>query len=611
MERGRKRKAAAELGDDGGASKRQRLPDANETPQTVNQIGLQLVEQMKNGKDKSGRSISQLFLTLPDKRELPDYHQVIKLPIAIDTIENKLRRYEYPTLTTVESDVKRMIANAKLYNDEKSEVYGDAERMRKLLSNFMLKHNPAYRDPEYVAFPTPIPDDGGADGLSNYTGKTFQQAQEHLIEDLIDYTDDEGLQIFSPFVNMPPRELTDYYRLIKRPISLNYVKKRTRGQHGRGAATMMTDYKNWDAFEEDVSYIWRNAREYNEDGSDMFNLAGEFEEHFKRRLAQIKEQVEEPQMPKIKLNAPRPKPVLHLGGPKASPTPVASSGVTVDNEALARQKRLVQAGVNGQQTPNPSGLAATLPLHGPGLKFLHWHRKATSSPVAAAEPVKTEKSVAPSPGPSNVRPPSAAPELKPTPAAMMPPPSTVRPPSGSPHPAQPMPVATAAAVPPPATTSHASLHPSVPPTFLDYFSRTKPVADALLPTLTIMTHPQLTILKPFRLDIPASPAYTQQSCTINLPSTHYYLQILPQVSPQLSSGRQYKLFVTVNGVRLMPSAAREMVNGDLNPTGRKQVYEAALNSGVNRIEVEVVAVSGRAGPLEVEKLSIFANLMRA
>lgn len=133
-----------------------------------------------------------------------------------------------------------MIANAKLYNDEKSEVYGDAERMRKLLSNFMLKHNPAYRDPEYVAFPTPIPDDGGADGLSSatpaprtreasekpkttikltartprerttpidarvvttdgpsanggadYTGKTFQQAQEHLIEDLIDYTDDE------------------------------------------------------------------------------------------------------------------------------------------------------------------------------------------------------------------------------------------------------------------------------------------------------------------------------------------------------------------------------------------------------------------------------------
>lgn len=323
-------------------------------------------------------------------------------------------------------------------------------------------------------------------------------------------------------------------------------------------------------------------------------------------------------MPKIKLNAPRPKPVLHLGGPKASPTPVASSGVTVDNEALARQKRLVQAGVNGQQTPQPQRPSSNLAPSRSGSQVPTLavndkppSRKATSSPVAAAEPVKTEKSVAPSPGPSNVRPPSAAPELKPTPAAMMPPPSTVRPPSGSPHPAQPMPVATAAAVPPPATTSHASLHPSVPPTFLDYFSRTKPVADALLPTLTIMTHPQLTILKPFRLDIPASPAYTQQSCTINLPSTHYYLQILPQVSPQLSSGRQYKLFVTVNGVRLMPSAAREMVNGDLNPTGRKQVYEAALNSGVNRIEVEVVAVSGRAGPLEVEKLSIFANLMRA
>ena len=26
-----------------------------------------------------------------------------------------------------------------------------------------------------------------------------------------------------------------------------------------------------------MSFIWRNAKEYNEDGSDMFNLATEFE----------------------------------------------------------------------------------------------------------------------------------------------------------------------------------------------------------------------------------------------------------------------------------------------------------------------------------------------
>jgi hypothetical protein len=43
---------------------------------------------------------------------------------------------------------------------------------------------------------------------------------------------------------------------------------------------------------------------------------------------------------------------------------------------------------------------------------------------------------------------------------------------------------------------------------------------------------------------------------------------------------------------------------------RKQVYDTALSPGVNRIEVEVVAVSGRTGALEVEKLMVFANLLK-
>lgn len=60
-------------------------------------------------------------------------------------------------------------------------------------------------------------------------------------------------------------------------MSLSGVKKRTIGKHGREAATGITDFKTWDSFEQEVSFIWKNARAYNEDGSDMYNLAGEFE----------------------------------------------------------------------------------------------------------------------------------------------------------------------------------------------------------------------------------------------------------------------------------------------------------------------------------------------
>ena len=129
-----------------------------------------------------------------------------------------------------------MVSNAKQYNDDKSTVYQDAERIRKALSNFMTKHNPAYKDPNYVAVPTPIPghnDDATASSApstrepseqprkitislkanrdrkssaappaasspaqiqddsdpTDFTGKTFQQAQEHIINGLISYTD--------------------------------------------------------------------------------------------------------------------------------------------------------------------------------------------------------------------------------------------------------------------------------------------------------------------------------------------------------------------------------------------------------------------------------------
>ena len=50
-----------------------------------------------------------------------------------------------------------MITNAKAFNERTSEIFADAERIRKALSNFMPKHNPAYRDANYVAFPTPLP----------------------------------------------------------------------------------------------------------------------------------------------------------------------------------------------------------------------------------------------------------------------------------------------------------------------------------------------------------------------------------------------------------------------------------------------------------------------
>jgi hypothetical protein len=102
-----------------------------------------------------------MFLTLPPRDELPDYYEFTKLPIAIDNIEDKIHDGGYSSITEIESDFKRMVQNAKDYNATGSEIFEDAERIRKLVYNYMKTHNPAYTEnPNYASFPTPIPKPG-------------------------------------------------------------------------------------------------------------------------------------------------------------------------------------------------------------------------------------------------------------------------------------------------------------------------------------------------------------------------------------------------------------------------------------------------------------------
>lgn len=114
------------------------------------------------------------------------------------------------------------------------------------------------------------------------------------------------------------------------------------------------------------------------------------------------------------------------------------------------------------------------------------------------------------------------------------------------------------------------------------------------------------------MDLPPSPAMAQQSITINLPHTHYYLQIKPTISAAMME-RQHKLFVTSGTHRLvaMPQVPGQPLDH------RNPLFEARLLPGVNRIELELIAALPRGAPkplngqdVELEKITIFANLLR-
>ncbi|KZM18563.1 uncharacterized protein EKO05_0002340 [Ascochyta rabiei] len=715
MESASKRKAGNAALSPGEArpAKRQKAPSAGgETAESTTDMGLKFLDSLKQAKDKTGRPIAVHFMTLPDKNDLPDYYEFTKLPLALDTIEGKLTNGEYTSLAQVESDCKRLVNNAKAYNDKKSIIYEDAERLRKTASNWMVKHNPAYRDGSYVAVATPIPGEEHAPpgrptpriastpraaatptpvstiaterprraaalaqpetpvpsklrqsasaapeprssttrGASNLS---FQHAQEQIIQEVIDHTDPGGdLNIFQPFVNLPTRALKDYYQLIKDPMSLSAIKKKVQGVVGRDAPTGHTLFKSWDAFENAMSLVWKNARIYNEDGSELYNLSLELEEIFNKKLAAMKAKVDEPPQPKLKLNmsgaAPTPAPKQQLklklrqSPGSGSNTPAtrdsATPGVIVDNEALLRQQRHVNDSMGGRRS-RPSDIATTPVASNPFSGARGSSANVVPIPVAqiktagspsAANGVKQDVQ---SPALSAIRPGSNAPDSQrpsitaQTPLPVMAPPHSIsRPTSGSPHPnglySQQNGLSTPSFQPP----TH-YVPPSIPRTDVFRKMPLKSISEALIPRLTLNTHPALNLPHPWTMTIPASKTKTHHSATVVVSPTHSYLQITPKV-PIAVTNRLYRLFVLVNGnktfeVNRIPVTAG--INGGAEGAGfeggkkkGEPVFEAKLIGGVNRIEVEIVAekeendgetVSGKDA-VEIEKCTVFLNLAR-
>ena len=73
--------------------------------------------------------------------------------------------------------------------------------------------------------------------------------------------------------------MKDYYAVIQDPRSLQTLWEHTQGidSEKKGAATGVSRSGTWDEFEAEASMIWANAYHYNEDDSEIFNLAKELE----------------------------------------------------------------------------------------------------------------------------------------------------------------------------------------------------------------------------------------------------------------------------------------------------------------------------------------------
>ncbi|KAL8620376.1 hypothetical protein ACOMHN_013001 [Nucella lapillus] len=92
-----------------------------------------LYESVRDYQDKVGRALSTPFIKLPLKSEYPDYYEVIKKPMDMQRIQQKLLTGQYDNLEDMVADFVQMFDNACKYNEPESVIYKDALTLQRVV----------------------------------------------------------------------------------------------------------------------------------------------------------------------------------------------------------------------------------------------------------------------------------------------------------------------------------------------------------------------------------------------------------------------------------------------------------------------------------------------
>uniref|UniRef100_A0A671R2B5 Probable global transcription activator SNF2L2 n=1 Tax=Sinocyclocheilus anshuiensis TaxID=1608454 RepID=A0A671R2B5_9TELE len=81
-----------------------------------------IVDTVINYKDASGRQLSEVFVQLPSRKELPEYYELIRKPVDFKKIKERVRNHKHRSVSDLEKDVMLLCHNAQTYNLEGSQV---------------------------------------------------------------------------------------------------------------------------------------------------------------------------------------------------------------------------------------------------------------------------------------------------------------------------------------------------------------------------------------------------------------------------------------------------------------------------------------------------------
>ncbi|XP_036075134.1 protein polybromo-1 isoform X13 [Rousettus aegyptiacus] len=270
----------------------------------------QLYDTVRSCRNNQGQLIAEPFFHLPSKKKYPDYYQQIKMPISLQQIRTKLKNQEYETLDHLECDLNLMFENAKRYNVPNSAIY---KRVLKLQQVMQAKKKELARRDDIEDGDSMISsatsDTGSAKrkrntldsemlGLRRLSSKKNirKQRMKILFNVVLEAREPgTGRRLCDLFMVKPSKkDYPDYYKIILEPMDLKIIEHNIRNDKYAGEEGMI----------EDMKLMFRNARHYNEEGSQVYNDAHILEKLLKDKRKELGPLPDDDDMasPKLKLS---------------------------------------------------------------------------------------------------------------------------------------------------------------------------------------------------------------------------------------------------------------------------------------------------------------------
>uniref|UniRef100_A0A673GW71 Protein polybromo-1 n=1 Tax=Sinocyclocheilus rhinocerous TaxID=307959 RepID=A0A673GW71_9TELE len=220
----------------------------------------QMYEAVRGCRNNQGQLLAEPFFQLPSRKDYPDYFQQISHPISLQQIRSRMKNNEYESVEQIDTDLNLMFENAKRYNVPNSQIY---KRVLKLQHILQMKRKELTRrdDEDGDSMLSSTLSDGGSTKRKSYKKNTKKNRMKALYAAVAEAREmGTGRRLCDLFMVKPSKkDYPDYYKIIQEPVDLRTIDHNIRSDR----------YPSEDAMMEDMKLMFRNARHYNEEGSQV------------------------------------------------------------------------------------------------------------------------------------------------------------------------------------------------------------------------------------------------------------------------------------------------------------------------------------------------------